>query len=75
MKCIHSAIGKQLLDEIHTGQCGVYHYRKLVKERGWQTIELNVISQRTYDKFVGLPTNIADGDFWTNLEKKVRRPR
>jgi hypothetical protein len=24
MKCIHSAIGKQLLEEIHTGQCGVH---------------------------------------------------
>jgi hypothetical protein len=24
MKCIHSAIGKQLLDEIHAGQCGVH---------------------------------------------------
>jgi transposase InsO family protein len=24
MKCIHSVIRKQLLDEIHTGQCGVY---------------------------------------------------
>jgi ribonuclease HI len=24
MKCIHSAIGKQLLDEIHDGQCGVH---------------------------------------------------
>jgi hypothetical protein len=24
MKCIHSAIGKQLLDEIHVGQCGVH---------------------------------------------------
>jgi hypothetical protein len=24
MKCIHSATGKQLLDEIHTGQCGVH---------------------------------------------------
>jgi hypothetical protein len=43
-------------------------YMKLVKERGWQTIELNVISQRTYNKFIGL-MNIADVDFWTNLEK------
>jgi hypothetical protein len=24
MKCIHSATGKQLLDKIHTGQCGVH---------------------------------------------------
>jgi hypothetical protein len=24
MKCIHSAIGKQLLDEIHAGQFGVH---------------------------------------------------
>jgi hypothetical protein len=24
MKCIHSATGIQLLDEIHTGQCGVH---------------------------------------------------
>jgi ribonuclease HI/transposase InsO family protein len=24
MKCIHSAAGRQLLDEIHTGQCGVH---------------------------------------------------
>jgi hypothetical protein len=24
MKCINSAIGKQLLDEIHAGQCGVH---------------------------------------------------
>jgi hypothetical protein len=24
MKCIHSAIGKQLLDEIYAGQCGVH---------------------------------------------------
>jgi hypothetical protein len=45
------------------------HYRKLVKERGWQTIEINVISRRTYNKNVGLPTNIADSDFLTNLEK------
>jgi hypothetical protein len=45
------------------------HYRKLVKERGWQTVELNVISRRTYSKNVGFPMNIADNDFWTNLEK------
>jgi hypothetical protein len=24
MKCIHSTAGKQLLDEIHAGQCGVH---------------------------------------------------
>jgi hypothetical protein len=31
MKCIHSAIGKQLLDEIHAGQCGVHAaFRTLV---------------------------------------------
>jgi hypothetical protein len=24
MKCIHSATGKQMLDEIHVGQCGVH---------------------------------------------------
>jgi hypothetical protein len=24
MKCIHSATGKQLLDEIHAEQCGVH---------------------------------------------------
>jgi hypothetical protein len=24
MKCIHSATGRQLLDEIHAGQCGVH---------------------------------------------------
>jgi hypothetical protein len=24
MKCVHSATGKQLLDEIHAGQCGVH---------------------------------------------------
>jgi hypothetical protein len=24
MKCIHSATGKQQLDEIHAGQCGVH---------------------------------------------------
>jgi hypothetical protein len=24
MKCIHSAIGRQLLDEIHTGQCSIH---------------------------------------------------
>jgi hypothetical protein len=24
MKCIHLSIGKQLLDEIHAGQCGVH---------------------------------------------------
>jgi hypothetical protein len=24
MKCIHSATGKQLLDKIHAGQCGVH---------------------------------------------------
>ena len=24
MKCIHSAIGKQLLDEIHARQCGMH---------------------------------------------------
>jgi hypothetical protein len=24
MKCIHSATGRQLLDEIHVGQCGVH---------------------------------------------------
>jgi hypothetical protein len=45
------------------------HYKNLVKERGWKTVELNVIRRRTYRKNVGLPTNIADGDFWTNLEK------
>jgi hypothetical protein len=33
------------------------HYWKLVKERGWQTVELNVISRRTYVKFVGLSMN------------------
>jgi hypothetical protein len=42
---------------------------KLVKERGWQSVELNVIRRQTYIKFIGLPTNIADDDFWTNLEK------
>jgi hypothetical protein len=45
------------------------HYKKLVKERGWKTVELNVIGRRTYHKNVGLPTNIADDDFWTNLKK------
>jgi hypothetical protein len=45
------------------------HYKKLVKERGWKTVELNVIGRRTYHKNVGLSTNIADGDFWTNLKK------
>jgi hypothetical protein len=45
------------------------HYKKLVKERGWKTVELNVIGRRTYHKNVCLPTNIADGDFWTNLKK------
>jgi hypothetical protein len=24
MKCIHSATGRQLLDEIHAGQCGIH---------------------------------------------------
>jgi hypothetical protein len=24
MKCVHSATGRQLLDEIHVGQCGVH---------------------------------------------------
>jgi hypothetical protein len=24
MKCIHSATGRQLLDEVHAGQCGVH---------------------------------------------------
>jgi hypothetical protein len=24
MKCIHLATGRQLLDEIHVGQCGVH---------------------------------------------------
>jgi hypothetical protein len=24
MKCVHSATRKQLLDEIHVGQCGVH---------------------------------------------------
>jgi hypothetical protein len=24
MKCVHSAIGRQLLDEIHAGQCDVH---------------------------------------------------
>jgi hypothetical protein len=24
MKCVHSATGRQLLDEIHAGQCGVH---------------------------------------------------
>jgi hypothetical protein len=24
MKCIHSATGRQLLDEIHAGQCGMH---------------------------------------------------
>jgi hypothetical protein len=24
MKCVHLATGKQLLDEIHVGQCGVH---------------------------------------------------
>jgi hypothetical protein len=31
MKCIHSVIGKQLLDEIHVVQCGVHAaFRTLV---------------------------------------------
>jgi hypothetical protein len=45
------------------------HYKKLVKERGWKIVELNVTGRRTYHKNVGLPTYIADGDFWTNLKK------
>jgi hypothetical protein len=24
MKCVHSATGRQLLDKIHAGQCGVH---------------------------------------------------
>jgi hypothetical protein len=24
MKCVHSATGKQILDEIHAGQCGMH---------------------------------------------------
>jgi hypothetical protein len=31
MKCISSTTGKQLLDEIHTGQCGIHAaFRTLV---------------------------------------------
>jgi hypothetical protein len=29
MKCIHSATGKQLLDEIHAGQCGYIRHQGL----------------------------------------------
>jgi hypothetical protein len=61
-----------LLYEVWINILDMYkHYRKLVKERGWKTVELNVIGRRTYCKNVGLPTNIADDDFWTNLGSPV----
>jgi hypothetical protein len=33
MKCIHSATWKQLLDEIHAGQCGVHAASKTLVEK------------------------------------------
>jgi hypothetical protein len=36
MKCIHSAIGKQLLDEIHVGQCGVHATSRTLVEKAFR---------------------------------------
>jgi hypothetical protein len=36
MKCIHSAIGKQLLDEIHAGQCGVHAASKTLVRKAFR---------------------------------------
>jgi hypothetical protein len=30
MKCMHSATGRQLLDEIHAGQCGIHAASKIL---------------------------------------------
>jgi hypothetical protein len=33
MKCIHSATGRQLLDEIHAKQCAIQQHQELWWER------------------------------------------
>jgi ribonuclease HI len=37
MNCIHSVIRKQLLDEIHTGQCGVYAASRTLFEKAFRS--------------------------------------
>jgi hypothetical protein len=37
MKCIHSAIRKQLLDEIHAGQCGVHAASRTLVEKAFKS--------------------------------------
>jgi transposase InsO family protein len=47
MKCIHSATGRQLLDEIHAGQCGVHVVSKTLVRKAfrsgfyWPTVKSN----------------------------------
>jgi ribonuclease HI len=38
MKCIHSAIGKQLLEEIHAGQCGVHAASRTLVGKAFRSI-------------------------------------
>jgi hypothetical protein len=37
MKCIHSAIGKQLLDEIHAGQCKAHAASRTLVEKAFRS--------------------------------------
>jgi hypothetical protein len=49
MKCIHSAIGKQLLDENHAGQCGVHTASRTLVGKAfrssfyWPTMKSDVV--------------------------------
>jgi hypothetical protein len=49
MKCIHSATGKQFLDEIHAGQCGVHAASRTLVGKAfrsgfyWQTAKSDVV--------------------------------
>jgi ribonuclease HI len=37
MKCIHSVAGKQLLDEIHAGQCGIHAASRTLVEKAFRS--------------------------------------
>jgi hypothetical protein len=49
MKCVHSAIGKQILDEIHDGQCGAHAASRTLVGKAfrsgfyWPTVKINAI--------------------------------
>jgi hypothetical protein len=37
MKCIHSATGRQLLEEIHAGQCGIHATSKTLVGKAFRS--------------------------------------